>query len=201
MVDWVVFDLGGVILTPTSQGPALAELLGADPELFSQAYAAPRLEYDRVGDAAAYWRAVAAGCGAAEPADGLLAELTELDHQGWSHADPRMIALLEELTEAGARLAVLSNAPASMGRRLEVAEWAGPFEAMVFSGDLGLVKPDGRIYAELLGRLQSSPERVAFTDDKAENVEGAAAAGLHARQHTDPGSTRAWLATLLPELG
>jgi putative hydrolase of the HAD superfamily len=41
---------------------------------------------------------------------------------------------------------------------------------------------------------------VLFVDDAAPNVEGARAVGLRALLHTDPQTTRAELARLLPEL-
>lgn len=195
-VDWVVFDLGGVVLTPTPELPALAALLGADPQGFAAPYSAPRLEYDKAGDAVAYWRAVAAGCGAPAPDHDLIAELTELDNRGWSHADPEMVRLITDLADHGARLAVLSNAPSSMGRRVEATSWASGFEVLLFSGDLRMVKPDEAIYRLLLARLASPADRVAFIDDRADNVEAAAAVGLHGHRHTEAARTRSWLSGL-----
>ena len=89
------------------------------------------------------------------------------------------MSLIDHVKETGVALAVLSNAPASMGRLIETAPWAAHFDHLVFSGDLGIGKPGADIYAGLLRRLGAQPSEVAFLDDRADNIAGAVAAGIH----------------------
>jgi putative hydrolase of the HAD superfamily len=184
-IKWVVFDLGHVVLRGTVALPRLAELLTVDQDAATAAYFAHRVDYDLHSDATRYFRAIAAGLGRAAPDEKLIAELTLVDDLGWSVPDADTILLLEDLFAAGVALAVLSNAPSSMGRLIESQDWAGRFRHLVFSGDLGIAKPDPGIYRELLGRLQAEASEVAFLDDRADNIAGALAVGIHGLQFTD----------------
>jgi putative hydrolase of the HAD superfamily len=195
-VDWVVFDLGGVVLTETRALPELAARMGVPAEDFVTAYYGSRPAYDRSSDRTAYWSAVAAGCRAGRPDEALTAELVMLDDEGWSTTDPAVLELIDDLTAGDARLAVLSNAPASMGDLVRSRPWAAAFDAVLISGELGLIKPEPAIYAELLRVLGAGAGRVAFLDDRADNIAAADACGIRAIRFTDAGQARMALAGL-----
>jgi len=60
------------------------------------------------------------------------------------------------------------------------------FQTHALSFEIGVMKPDPRIY-EAAGRLAGVPfERTFFVDDRPENVEAACAAGMDAVQFTSP---------------
>ena len=189
-IDWVVFDLGGVVLRATDALGALAAALGAEDEGFAAAYYPPRADYDRDSDADRYFRAIASACGAPVPSSALISDLVRLDDNGWSTVNPATLALIVDLAAAGPRLAVLSNAPSSMGRLIEIADWAEAFDHMLFSGDLGVSKPDEMIYRLLLARLDTPAERTVFLDDRADNVAGARAVGMAAIEFRNAGQAR-----------
>ncbi len=196
MIKWLVFDLGDVVLKRTEAIPDLARLLGAAPERLLTAYWTHRREYDRDSDAPAFWSAVAQDAGAASPDAELLAQLVRLDDAGWSVADEDVLVLIDDAAGAGLRLAVLSNAPSSMGRLITAAPWASVFDPLVFSGDLHMLKPEERIYRHLLDLLGAAPAEVAFLDDRPENVDGAAALGIRAVRFTGAADARAELRQL-----
>lgn len=77
------------------------------------------------------------------------------------------------------KLAVLSNHPHGLHDWL--ADWQIDrfFKVIVCSADVGLVKPDARIFELLLQRLKEFPEHVAFIDDTNEHVATAQALGMH----------------------
>jgi putative hydrolase of the HAD superfamily len=52
------------------------------------------------------------------------------------------------------------------------------FDDMLFSAEVGLAKPDRRIYELALDRLQARPAEAIFIDDVQENVEAAQAIGM-----------------------
>lgn len=56
------------------------------------------------------------------------------------------------------------------------------FQEWVVSYEVGAMKPDPRIYAEVLRRSGEPAEACVFMDDRAVNVEGARRVGMHAVQ-------------------
>jgi len=93
---------------------------------------------------------------------------------------------------------LLSNAFSDL-RRVVTETWmfADAFDEMVISAEVGVVKPDPRIYHLALERLEASPEAAVFIDDFRRNVEGARAVGLNAIHFKDPGQARGELEGLL----
>jgi putative hydrolase of the HAD superfamily len=178
-VDWVVFDYGEVISTRTTALPDLARLVGAAPAEFETAYWRHRDAYDRGCPDVEFWRAIGRDLGIAvnrSTSD----DLTELDIAGWSQTDPSTLRLLADLNNAGVPLALLSNAPVSFARFAEKQRWAAYFRERVFSGDVGVTKPDPRIFRTLVDRVGAQPQDCLFLDDRQGNVDGARSAGLRA---------------------
>lgn len=58
-------------------------------------------------------------------------------------------------------------------------------DGVVFSCDVGQIKPEPEIYQTLITRYNLEPSRSVFIDDRAENCNGARKAGLHAIQFKD----------------
>jgi putative hydrolase of the HAD superfamily len=92
--------------------------------------------------------------------------------------EPAMYALAEELRSLGIAVALLSNS------------WGNDYPR-------DRIAP---IFELTLSRLGLPPHRVLFVDDAMANVEGARVVGLPALLHTDPATTRAELARLIPGL-
>jgi len=172
---WIVFDYGEVISTRTAALPTLASMLGASVERFDEAYWTARDPYDRGQSDLDYWRSIGDALGVSV-SPSLAAALTEVDTEGWLQPDPESLALLDELSDLP--LALLSNAPSSFGRAVEEQGWAENFRHLVFSGDLGVAKPDPEIWAALARRLETTPENCVFFDDRQSNIDGALAAGM-----------------------
>ncbi|MTD16046.1 HAD-IA family hydrolase [Nakamurella sp. YIM 132087] len=196
-VRWVVFDLGDVLLRRTTRIPELAELCGIDAAVFEPLYFAGRAGYDRHSDPALFFGELCATAGVPVPAEDLLARLVEIDDLGWSEIDPDTMALVELAARSGADLAVLSNAPASMGTLVRAAPWSTAFRHLVFSGDHGVVKPSADIFRLLLQTLQARPDETVLVDDRADNVEGARRIGMHAVHFTSAEQARTELRSLL----
>ena len=172
---WIVFDYGEVISTRTAALPTLASMLGAPAERFDDVYWAARDAYDRGQSDLDYWRAVGDVLGTPVSPE-LAASLTEVDTEGWLQPDPESLALLEELADLP--LALLSNAPSSFGRAVEEQGWAKNFRHLVFSGDLGVAKPDPAIWEALARQLETTPGECVFFDDRQSNIDGALEAGM-----------------------
>ncbi len=57
------------------------------------------------------------------------------------------------------------------------------FDIRIYSHEVGLIKPDPRIYRKALELSGSLPAECVFIDDRMENVDGAAAEGIRAYQY------------------
>jgi len=56
-------------------------------------------------------------------------------------------------------------------------------DVIIYSYEVGLAKPDPKVYRLLCDRLAVSPGEVVFLDDRPENVKGASELGIHALIH------------------
>jgi HAD superfamily hydrolase (TIGR01509 family) len=107
-----------------------------------------------------------------------------------------LLAALHDLRDRGIRTALLSNAPgASQAAKRSLEPF---FDALVFSGEVGVAKPDPKVYRLTALRLDLPADRCVFVDDAAVNVRGAVAAGMVGVHHTSVVGTLGELAALFP---
>jgi HAD superfamily hydrolase (TIGR01509 family) len=94
--------------------------------------------------------------------------------------------LLAELRERGLRQAIVSNWPPSLPLFLKYHGLHDYFDAIVFSAEDGVHKPDPRIFHRALRRLDARPyEAILIGDDPYWDIEGAYRIGMRAI-HFDP---------------
>jgi HAD superfamily hydrolase (TIGR01509 family) len=106
------------------------------------------------------------------------------------------IPTLLEARARGLSLALLSNLAAPYKQPVFELGLAPHFDALVFSCDVGLAKPDRRIYEHLARTLALEPAQVLMIGDtRSDDVSGAQEAGLHAL-HIDRNGRRADLQDL-----
>ena len=91
---------------------------------------------------------------------------------------PGAKAFLRELKEKGFRLFVLSNASEQFWTYFPREIDVDLFDGVVVSCDVHLLKPDVRIYRHLLETYHLDPLDCLFIDDRADNLLGAAEAGI-----------------------
>lgn len=93
---------------------------------------------------------------------------------------PEVPAVLATLSARGLRLAVVSNWDHRLPALLAALGLADRLEAIVYSSEVGVEKPDPRIFAAALARLGVEPRAAVHVGDgRLEDVDGALAAGLH----------------------
>ncbi len=207
-VDAAVFDYGGVLTTPVRDSiAAWLDRDAIDPASFSRTIkawlsrSAPdhtpihRLETGELG-AAEFNNLLAAELvgkdgGAVAPGDLLKSLFAQM------RPDPVMFDLVQDLKNAGVRVALLSN---SWGNTYPRDRIDAVFDLVVISAEVGMRKPNPDIFAHALDLLGVRPERVVFVDDAEPNTDGAARLGMHTVLHTDPDNTRKKLARLVPAL-
>jgi len=86
-----------------------------------------------------------------------------------------MLGLVAQVKEAGLRTAVLSN---SWDNDYPRQGWDELFDVVVISGEVGMRKPEPRIYHHVLELVGLAPGEAVFVDDMASNVTAAVELGM-----------------------
>jgi epoxide hydrolase-like predicted phosphatase len=120
--------------------------------------------------------------GATVIADGLLTRMLSA-----SRPDPLMYQVIRELRGKGVRTALLSNSWGSGGYPRQ--DFPGLFDAVVISGEVGMRKPERRIFLHAAELLGFAPAECVFIDDLEANVRAAVGCGMTGMHHTDPADT------------
>jgi epoxide hydrolase-like predicted phosphatase len=94
---------------------------------------------------------------------------------------PAMSEVVRRARAAGLRTGLLSN---SWGDHYLRDGWEEIFDAVVISGEVGMRKPEPRIYQHTAELLGVEPSQCVFVDDLAINVRGAVEAGMIGVHHT-----------------
>ena len=105
-----------------------------------------------------------------------------------------MYDTLRSAREDGASTALLSN---SWGNGYPREHFASTFDTVVISGEVGMRKPEERIYLHTCERMGLEPEDCVFIDDLEHNVRTAEALGMTGILHSDVTDTRRELSRFL----
>jgi epoxide hydrolase-like predicted phosphatase len=182
----VIFDLGGVLVR--TEFPEvrrqLEQRLGFEPGTVSRTiWGSKEWEQAQIGTLSyeEYWKSVGSTLGLSTPQ-----EIADFRGEYFSadRVDRELVHLMEAL-RARYRIGLLSNAPDKLGIWLE-DDWGirHLFDVVVYSADVGMVKPDPRIYQLTLERLAVGPSEAVFVDDYSRNIEAALALGMKAIRFT-----------------
>ena len=187
----VIFDLWQT-LVPWNMDEAnrfydqMADAVGVDRERFREVWLAgrPRRETGPIAD---HLRALLAELGA----DGDVDELIEL-RRDWAKRTlvPRPDALetLAELRRRGFRLGLISVCSEDVPNVWDDTPLAGTLDETIFSCDVGVSKPDPRIYEIACERLGVEPAECLFVGDGAnDELPGAERVGMSSVQLRAPG--------------
>jgi len=181
----VVFDFGGVMTTLTmpERVKALAAEKGIDWDAIVRGFAAHRLRFDS-GELtpAEFYGRVWDDAGLSVDAD-TTAAFVKADNESWLYRNGRTLEWMKSLKSRGFKIGILTNMPPSFAKdyfRSAFADFIALSDALVISGEEGVVKPDRRIYDILRERIGLPAESLLFVDDVEKNVAGARAAGWEA---------------------
>ena len=204
----MITDWGGVFTSPIADSVdawLTADLI--DPDAYrtvmrawvTQAYRGgadnPIHQLERgEGDPADFERALAAQLvrtdGARVQAAGLLGRMFAA-----AVPVPEMYELMRTLRKAGFRTCLLSNSWGGVDYPRDI--FPELFDAWVISAEVGMRKPEERIFRHAAGLLGLPPEQCVFIDDIEANIDAADALGMVGVHHREPLSTVARLAALL----
>ncbi|HSX02985.1 MAG TPA: HAD-IA family hydrolase [Candidatus Saccharimonadia bacterium] len=190
MIKAIIFDVGGVLVP--NDVPRLRRAVMRALGITAEQYAAhwpqliDALDAGRITEAQ-FWQELLEATGAPGPVPSPSPLATAVaglrPHQA-------VMELVEELKDSGYRLGIISNITADHAALYRQQGLTEQFDDAIFSSEVGLTKPDKRIYWLALERLGVRPHEAVFIDDNAENVAAAARLGLHAIAYTTPARLR-----------
>lgn len=192
-IDFVLFDLGGVLVDPGGVGQ-MRQLSGisSDEELWARWLRCRWVRRFEAGRCSpdAFAGGVVEDWGLDLEPGAFLAEFGR-----WpGHPYDGALALVTDVRRR-VPVACLSNINTVQWQaRYEATPLVDTFDMRFLSFELGMVKPDREIFEEVATRLPAMRGRVLFLDDNAVNVESAAAAGFEARHVRGVAAARAALA-------
>jgi putative hydrolase of the HAD superfamily len=181
----VVFDYGMVLTGP--QDPEahakLMQLTTLPLDRFEQYYWADRHAYDEGKlTGLEFWKKLLRDA-KLDLAPGIELELNQWDARMWTTQNPVMVAWQLKLKQHGLLTGILSNMGDNvLENMLREFAWLNRFDALVWSYQLLMAKPDPAIYRHVLGLLGTTPEETLFLDDRLVNIEAAQALGIQAIQ-------------------
>jgi len=194
----VVFDLGGVLIdwNPRYLYRQLFDGDDAAMERFLAEVTTP--EWNLEQDAGRTWDEAVDALTRQHPEH---AELIAAYRDRWTEtlgeAIGPTVTVLDELRQTDVRLFALSNWSAEtfpVARpRYPFLDW---FEGIVISGEVGITKPDERVYHHLLDRFGLDAASTVFIDDSAANVRAAREVGMIALRFEGGDALRRALADL-----
>lgn len=189
-----IFDLGNVLVRFDPMALTAPYVQDLETRKLISQTAFDRLYWDRLDLGTITDEELKAACHARLP--GELHDLCDKAYDHWVEnltLIPGMQELVLEIKRQGGRVFLLSNI--SIGfteqyhRIAHMQELLSHFEGLVFSGPLGMVKPDKEIFLHILNRYNLEPEETIFIDDSAKNIAGAQAVGIHG-YHFDGDATK-----------
>ena len=187
----VVFDFGGVMTTTTmpSRVRKVTDELGIAWDDLERGFA----KYRRLMDGGyitidEMYDLIWADADIAL-SDDVRARILEEDYASFmeDYRNMKTLDWMRSLKASGFKIGILTNMPPSMAPRfLKVfADFVALADAMVISGDVGMFKPQKRIYDLLQKRIGLEPDELCFIDDVESNCEGARKSGWHAVRFVD----------------
>jgi len=179
----VVFDYGMVLSGPQDPAAhqALLRITGLPHARFESRYWADRHAYDEGKlTGLAFWQKFVLDADLHLP-PGAEEELSNWDALMWTTQNPTMLDWQQALKQRGFLTGILSNMGDNVLAGIErTFDWLPRFDALVWSYQLRMAKPDPAIYRHILNELGTSPEETIFLDDKLVNIEAAQAMGMKA---------------------
>jgi len=180
-----VFDIGQVLLRWDPRG-AMAPHFDAEEALDSFMQEVAFMEWHAHQDAGRPVADAVAAHAARHPAH---ASVFAAFYDNWLASVPGEVpgtrAIFETLLETGPVFGISNFSRELFDRTVPAYPFLGRFTGLVLSGDVGIIKPDPRIYAILCERHGLEPGHCVFIDDSARNVEAARAFGMDALLFTD----------------
>jgi len=195
----VFFDFGGVIVRTEYQAPRqhLAERLGMEYEdVVKLVFESPSNVRASIGEISdkEHWAEVTKRL--RRPASET--EAIREEFFAGDVVDREIVNYLRSLRSSH-HVGLISNAWPDLRDYITSLKFEDAFHHMTISGEVGVMKPEARIYQIALEQAGVSPNEAVFVDDFYENIEGCQAVGMHGIHFRDPQTAMTELRNLLDE--
>ena len=199
----IIFDLWQTLVPwdveeSTRFNTEVAQTIGVEPERYLEAWlTAQHLPNRNTGPASDHLRALFGELGVDADVEHVLA-MRRARAKRVLIPRPDALPTLEELRRRGHLLGMISVCTQDVPQVWDDTPLGGKFDASVFSCDVGVSKPDPRIYEIACERLGVEPSECLFVGDGAnDELPGAERVGMTALQLRPPGeelteSGQAW---------
>jgi putative hydrolase of the HAD superfamily len=209
----VLFDLFNTLIPGGDDGTrdaalaTMAGVLGVDPTVYVAAFNSTwsARHTGAMGDLAEEIREVSRLVGGAPDDDRVAAAAVirqEMNAGLFAGVPDATLSALDGLRAANWSLGLVSNTSAGSPEEFRGGPLAPRFEATGFSNEIGIGKPDPRIYLAVCQRLGVAPTECVYVGDGADDELAAAAAlGMHAIRATEHADTDpAWTGPTIAHL-
>ncbi len=177
----IVFDFGGV-MTKEPNRQAVVEFLCKSFELSAQEFEAVNQEKRKAAKTGKrdqdFWMEYAKEKNIFLPKEWedsfnhVMKDAIGVNHE--------MYDLVLKLKEKDISIALLSNIDDRLARIIREFNLYTPFQPCLLSCEIGMEKPDPKIYEFLLQKMELPSTKIIFVDDRAENIEAAQKLGFDA---------------------
>lgn len=198
MIKAVIFDVGGVLIRTTSRTgrEKWAKKVDMDSWDFENlVFNSQSGQQAQLGQKTyeAHWQWLGEHFGL-NPAD---LKAMRQDFFAGDEMNKPLVAHVQRLRQAGYRTGILSNF-ADDARPLwtNVYPFIDNFDGIIISSEVGLMKPQAKIYHLAAESVDLPPAETLFIDDFIENIEGAKRVGMEAIHFKEPDLVRKQLADL-----
>jgi epoxide hydrolase-like predicted phosphatase len=177
----IVFDFGGVLTGEPNRAAVvdfIKESFHMSEEEFEKVNQEKRLAVKQGSTDEEFWLAYAKTKGIILPSNWPVSFKSAMKEA--IGVNSQMYQLVEELRERGILIALLSNIDERLSKLVREFGFYKPFAPCLLSCEIGIEKPDPKIYEFLLQELNLPAEEVVFIDDLPENIEAAKKIGLDA---------------------
>ena len=178
-----IFDLGNVLVHFDPMGMTKAYVQDQETAQLIGSVVFDRLYWDPLDDGTITDEALKEACHARLPEE--LHAVADKVYDNWYAHLPfidGMPELVLDIKRSGARVILLSNVSAGFAENYHrvpgFKNLFSHFDGLVFSGPLGIIKPNAEIFHHLLNRFDLKAESCIFIDDSAKNIAGAEAVGI-----------------------
>jgi putative hydrolase of the HAD superfamily len=196
MIETIIFDIGGVLFHPPST--PLSDKWAPRCGLSSA-------EFDEIVFSSPYYQDAAVGKisnedlwqGKIERLGLSVDDAVLLHDDYWDGIwDDALLGFIQTL-KPHYKLGILSDA--TSGARERVSEWIdlSLFDAVLFSYEAGMAKPNPEVYLQILAMLGGTAVTTLFIDDRTQNVQAALDLGMSSFQYTNTPETITCLQQLL----
>jgi epoxide hydrolase-like predicted phosphatase len=201
MIKAIYFDLGGVIVRTEDKTlrTALGQRFGMTyNEMDRFVFGCETAKKASIGlmTEEQHWRDVARRLSAPESEWKTIADA----FFGGDRIDRDLLAFIQSVRPA-LKTGVISNAWDGLREYMRVQGFLAPFDEVIVSAEVGIVKPDARIYHLALEKLGVQPEEAIFVDDMPENITACEALGMKGVHFKSMGQALADVQNLLGETG